>query len=486
MRALSQWIKPFLIIITVLYTILLGYTLSSDLLSTFYILIAIPFILIAIYVYLYHTDHLFHLLAISLPFSLNLRDVGLGVGLSIPAELITVILAIAVVTKILTKYDDLREIFFHPIAILIYVHLGWLLITTITSSLFVVSLKFVVIRTIYIMVYYLYTAFLFKKEFFIKSFIWLYTLGLSIVIAIVFKKHWALGLGQETSNKISYPFYDDHTIYAACIVMMIPLVIALFYMYHRKSILRWGIWLLFFMLIVGLVHSYSRAGWISLTGIGVGWIVFKFKISFQQVILTLVLLVGLGIYNGSSLLDNLQSNNKDSGGSVLEHAQSASNISTDASNTERINRWMCALRMVNDKPFVGFGPGTYMFQYGKFQKRAEMTIISVRDGSWGGVHSEYLKPLSESGYLGLLTFLTFIFYPIKIGMDTLYELEDKKTKTLLVATILSFVSYLIHGFVNFFLDTDKSSILFWAMLAIITVIHIEHKKKKQLKQDLTD
>ena len=34
------------------------------------------------------------------------------------------------------------------------------------------------------------------------------------------------------------------------------------------------------------------------------------------------------------------------------------NVSTDASNLERINRWNCAIRMYAERPFLGHGPGT--------------------------------------------------------------------------------------------------------------------------------
>ncbi len=480
MKTVLKYTTPILLFVVVAYIFLLGYTLTIDDTAKFSILLVLPFVAIGGYVFLYHTEYLFHVLMFSLPFSLNLRDIGLGVGLSIPAELITVILLVAVVGKIMYKYDEIKEILWHPVSLLIYVNIAWMLVTTFTSSIFIVSVKFMIIRIIYVLVYYIYAAFLFKKEKMIKSFIWLYGFGISIVIGIVFAKHVTLGLGQDTSNKISYPFYDDHTIYAACVVMMIPLALALFRL-HKKAnnIAQLGIIFLLSVLVIGLLHSYSRAGWISIAGITVGWIIFKLRISFLKIMIALSLLVGWGIMNHNSLLENLNSNEKDSGGDVLEHAQSATNISTDASNTERINRWACAIRMAKHKPVIGFGPGTYMFQYGKFQKRDEMTIISVRDGSWGGVHSEYLKPFSESGYIGLLTFLVFVFYGIKVGMDIIYETDDKKTKVLIIATVLSFVSYLIHGFVNFFLDTDKSSVLFWAMLAIITVTDIQHKKKKK-------
>jgi hypothetical protein len=55
------------------------------------------------------------------------------------------------------------------------------------------------------------------------------------------------------------------------------------------------------------------------------------------------------------------------------------------------------------KPFLGFGPGTYSFQYGVYQEPEFETPITTYFGDNGTCHSEYLGPLAESGWLGLLT-----------------------------------------------------------------------------------
>ena len=65
----------------------------------------------------------------------------------------------------------------------------------------------------------------------------------------------------------------------------------------------------------------------------------------------------------------------------------------------------CAVRMFMDKPWVGHGPGTYMFLYAPYQRPSEKTIISTNGGNRGNAHGEYLSALCESGALGLLTFL---------------------------------------------------------------------------------
>ena len=75
---------------------------------------------------------------------------------------------------------------------------------------------------------------------------------------------------------------------------------------------------------------------------------------------------------------------------------------------ERINRWKCALKMFIEKPVFGWGPGTYQFQYARFQLSKDRTIISSNSGDMGNTHSEYLGPLCESGFLGFFFFLLLL------------------------------------------------------------------------------
>jgi len=152
------------------------------------------------------------------------------------------------------------------------------------------------------------------------------------------------------------------------------------------------------------------------------------------------------------------------------------NISTDASNLERINRWNSAISMFQERPFFGWGPGTYMFQYAPFQKRKDLTIISTNSGTGGNAHSEYLGPLAESGVLGLVYFLLIIAAVLYTGVKIYYQLADKEMKMLVMAAIVGIVSYASHGFLNNFLDTDKLSYPFWGLVAVIVAADLFHRK----------
>ena len=168
----------------------------------------------------------------------------------------------------------------------------------------------------------------------------------------------------------------------------------------------------------------------------------------------------------------LQQNSEESSTDFKTHISSISNISSDASNLERINRWSCAIRMFEDKPIFGYGPGTYMFNYGPYQLKENRTIISTNAGDMGNAHSEYLGPLSESGVFGLLTFVLIVITVMYTAVHSYMRLTDKRLKSFVLTAIVSLVTYYVHGFLNNFLDTDKLSVPFWGFTALIVAIDI--------------
>jgi O-antigen ligase len=179
----------------------------------------------------------------------------------------------------------------------------------------------------------------------------------------------------------------------------------------------------------------------------------------------------------------LEQNSEQSSADLKTHISSMSNITTDASNLERINRWSCAVRMFKDKPVFGFGPGTYMFNYAPYQLNENRTIISTNSADGGNAHSEYLGPLSESGVLGLLTFLVIIGTVVYTAVHTYMRLTDKRLKSFVLAALLGLVTYYVHGFLNNFLDTDKLSVPFWGFTAMIVAIDIYSRKQIQAQKN---
>jgi len=194
--------------------------------------------------------------------------------------------------------------------------------------------------------------------------------------------------------------------------------------------------------------------------------------------MALIILAGVLIYyNWTNIITPMKYKEKVVSSSKFEnHIKSISNITTDVSNTERLNRWSCAIRMFEEKPVFGWGPGTYMFKYAPFQLFKDRTIISTNRGNLGNAHSEYLGPLAESGIIGLLSIISFVLIVIYTGMNLYFKHPDIRVRLLSLGILLGLISYLTHGFLNNFLEIDKVAVLFWAYLSMLTAFSMDLKK----------
>ena len=164
------------------------------------------------------------------------------------------------------------------------------------------------------------------------------------------------------------------------------------------------------------------------------------------------------------VLYKMSRNSQDASGNFVEQIESISNISTDASNVERINRWVSAKGMIKERPVLGWGPGTYQFVYAPFQKGKFKTIISTNFGTGGNAHSEYIGPWAETGTVGLITILALFTLILYYGIITYIRAKDTKIRLLSLTMLLSLITYFTHGALNNFLDTDKLSLYRFGLL----------------------
>jgi O-antigen ligase len=128
--------------------------------------------------------------------------------------------------------------------------------------------------------------------------------------------------------------------------------------------------------------------------------------------------------------------------------------------------------MFHEEPIFGWGPGTYQFEYAPFQNHIELSTASTNHGDVGNAHSEYLGPLSESGLLGMLTFLSIVLLTIYYGIKVYRRQKDKKLKKIALLLTVGLSTYFLHGILNNFLDTEKLSVPFWGFIAIIVALDV--------------
>lgn len=402
---------------------------------------------------------------------------GLSIDMYLPTEpLLAGLLLLYMLKYLMADRIDLK-VLRHPVTLAIYFHLGWLFITCLTSTDLMVSFKMLISRLWFIVGFYLLATQLFRQEKRMHTYVWLIVISFTGVIIYALFNHMQYGLdNQVMAHRVASPFYKDHTSYGASLGFLLPVLAGLFLLIKRENInSRFLMVLLILLYVFATVVSYTRATWLSiLASIGF-WAILKLKIRFEIVLVGAAILVGLFFSVRTEMMIQLEQNRVESSGEFSDHVQSISNITTDQSNLERLNRWSCALRMWQDKPFFGFGPGTYQFEYGRYQRSYEKTRISTDFGTMGTAHSEYFGPLAETGVFGLLSILLVIGTTLYTGIRVYLTSKKRSIRIFSLAVLVGLVSYYLHGLLNNFLDTDKISVLFWGFTAMLVAMDIYHR-----------
>jgi O-antigen ligase len=457
--------------------ILLPLIILAIVFEQWYLFLA-PGALIAVWITLYRLDWAMWFVVFATPLSVNLTDLTGGAGLSVPTEPLLVLITLLVLIKMIFFGQFQFALLKHPISIAIYIYILWMLFTSITSQLPLVSLKQVATRIWFIVPYYFVLGHLFLKDpKNINTFLWLFIVPLTIATIYTMVIHAQYGFSKKTSTWVMFPLFKEHTSYGAVLAMFYPA--ALFLTFRKSS---WGLRAIAAVLLITLtaatILSYTRAAWLSLVGAGAIYMVYALRLSKTVVWSAAGIVLLVAGLNYDLIARQFESNTQDSSDDLNEHVASVTNVSTDASNLERINRWNSAIRMFQDRPVLGHGPGTYMFLYAPYQSPYEKTIISTNAGNRGNAHSEYLGPLAESGIPGLLTFLGLIIAVIFVAVNTYARLHQPVLKGFLRVAFLGLITYYLHGFLNNFLDMDKASAPFWGFSAILAVLSILSRSEK--------
>ncbi len=405
---------------------------------------------------------LYQLLFLLLPWSV---EANFGVwALSVPAEpLIGVAgIGLAVVLFWAKKRPEIRLLGGLSVAWIL-----WLLLSACYSGMPLVSWKYALVEAGQWWV------------FFVGLFCWphmwprLFSLFCWSMTGLVFYTighHAFYGFRADQALLAPMPFFADHTIYSAVLTLVLP---ALFPSNLKlqtpnsklptsnfklptpnfklptsnfPSLLGLGIFLL------ALLLAASRAAWLSLLLAAIFGLVIYYRRHWRWWALAGVLAFFAGVFFQKKITTQL---------------------ANDVSTQERINRYSCALRMSAERPWTGFGPGTFQFQYLNYQKPEEMTRISRKEpvqkrgpdnyGRGGGAHSEYLQALAELGRPGLGLWLLLVFFSLRTGVQKF--LHTNEIYWLLLS--LGLLIFFLHGLVNNFLHDARVAALVWGFIAML-------------------
>ncbi len=436
----------------------------------------IPVGLLAIYFAIYQTEKLFLSLAFLTPLSINIEEYTSSFGLFLPTEPLLFGLMLLLSAIQLKKAFLPTELWRSPLIWAVLIYLLWLVLSAITSSHPLVSFKFILARLWFIVPILFFGTYFFQKRNNRIAFIWLFIVATVLVIIYTLIHHSFYGFGEKEGHWVMSPFFKDHTIYGAIVALILPLAVGLYLYKKHNPLVQATLIGLIILILIGIVLSYTRAAWLSVLGsIAIAFVLY-YKISWKPIAALAGVALVVVLIRWDQIQMELERNKYEhTTESFDERLQSAANISTDASNLERINRWSCALAMFKERPIMGYGPGTYAFEYAPFQRPENLTIISTNFGDMGNAHSEYLGALAETGLIGMLSFIGIVAALFYTGITLYHRLpkENKEDRVLVLSTIMALSTYFIHAFLNNYLDTDKAAVPIWAICAMWLVYEKE-------------
>lgn len=438
-------------------------------------LAAIPVAILFIWLLITQTKQILFFTVFAVPLSVPVNDIGGGFGMSFPTEPIIILVFLGIILKLANGAEFDKQLLVNGLSILICIDLVWTLITSLSSSMPMVSFKFLLSRAWYVLIFYFLFGTFFKRNQSIRLFIWLLGISTCILAAYTIFNHAQGGFSRAYAYAAMRPFLPDHGMYAALVAFFIPpfFVFAIWGFYLKQNIFfRIIAFCVAAFLTLAVILSFTRAAWLSLAVSAVLVVALLLGIRFRTIIFGIIAMGGIYFYLQSDIQTQLSRNKQGSADDIEEHLSSVTNVSTDPSNLERLNRWNCAFRMFKERPLLGWGPGTYVFQYAPFQVSSELTIISTHSGDLGNVHSEYLRPLCEAGLPGAMLWVALVLYSTYLGFRAFRKAPDNETRYMALALVSGISTYFVHAFLNNYSEFDKLAVPMWGFMAALVALNI--------------
>jgi len=368
----------------------------------------------------------------------------------------------------------------------------WMGVSTIFSSSFIISAKFLVLQLAHFLSYGLLGYFLLREkpaeiELVYRRYM---IVPLLAVLFICVVEHIILTPTRETVDRAIMPFFREHTVYGAFTAWMFVAYFILWQRFRLSLILTLG--LLFSG--VALFLSYSRGGWLSAAGalLLVPVLEWLWRLSRKQ---ALIVLMGLGVIAAGSIwflishgqvwLEDILS---DLLGDTGKRIASSFDTQQDLSNVGRIHRWIVAWELFKYDPVTGIGPNTFAEEYHAYKTLSSLiTVISKVDLAYAGIHSEYITALTEMGIPGLILLVSIYGLTLYYSFHYAFSTEDKRRRITGLLVAVPLLSYYLHAFINNFMDHGKVAALiylYWGAAIALEESLRKMQSKRRLEYEL--
>ncbi|TAM36244.1 hypothetical protein EPN54_05665 [bacterium] len=131
---------------------------------------------------------------------------------------------------------------------------------------------------------------------------------------------------------------------------------------------------------------------------------------------------------------------------------------------ERVSIQNNTINMIKHHPFIGVGVNTFSRNYGKYKTAEAEKYAPTPDTIYA--HNIYLQMAGETGLLGLLAFILFLFQVFRRAFKTLPRLNDGYLKITALSLIACMIAFLINGLTETSLYYPRVAMIFWYLIGL--------------------
>lgn len=426
---------------------------------------------------------LYWLLLFCLPLSFEFEVGRTGLATDLPTEPLMILLMLAAFFYFFANPTKInKQLFRHPLLQLVIAHLIWLIITTIYSSLFVVSFKFLLAKTWYIVTFLWLTHLFIQKEKDFKIPFWCMAIPFFLVVLQTIIRHISYDFSFEDVNKTMQPFFRNHVNYAVMTVAFLPFIFHAKKWYKQGTINRLFLNSYILVSLIGIAFAFTRSAYLCLLIMPMTYYIIRNQLTkFLATIGIVVLIIGSIYIN----VDNKYLEFAPDFETTIYHADLDGHLTAtlegnDLSFMERVYRWVAALHMCKEHPVVGFGPGNFYNFYKSYTVASFETYVSDNKEK-SGVHNYFLMTLVEQGFIGMLIFFALCVTIFIKGTTLYHQLAAPLHQSFVMAILLSSICIVFNLFLNDLIEVDKTGSLFFMNIAMLVSMD-KYKIEKNIIQ----
>lgn len=217
----------------------------------------------------------------------------------------------------------------------------------------------------------------------------------------------------------------------------------------------------------GLLLTANRSAWIG-TAVALlvtGALVLRYRLNLRRMRFQRHQWVSAGLLVGASVALFLVVSQ--AGGGIAQRSSTLKALNKDHNLQERLGSWRAATHMIRERPWFGWGVGTYPVQQALFNPYSrEQADIATRGGLSENAHNNYLQTAAELGLPGLLLYVGVPVFFLATAVRALNTMRYGFRQAALIGLIAGVVGQMVSAVANPAWEYPECSLFYWFVLGL--------------------